>query len=269
MVDLVSYFQWEYVNVIFSRNDYGISASNAFSNSATKHDICIDKKIDILSSEINAAVPDAVQTLLKSRATVAVLFMHNDAAISALFEELSKNNRTRKFVWISSDKWSSLQLQKTHDEFSEITKGMFSFQLHTDHVKEFDDYFSQLISSTNIRNPFYHDPKYNFIYHHLYCTEYEASGSGNEDIGSGNESSSSGNESSSSGNEGSSSGYAEPVSSTSYDCPADVTVEPVYTQGDMVPHVIDAVYAYAHALQNYLNDNCDSPTQVESYNKTV
>ena len=150
MIDLVSYFGWEYVNVIFSHNDYGISASNAFANRAMQQDICINKKIDISSSEINATVPDAVQTLLESRATVVVLFMDNDTAISALFEELSKNNKTRKFMWISSDKWSSLQIQKTHNKFPEITKGIFSFQLHTDHVKEFDDYFSQLTSSTNI-----------------------------------------------------------------------------------------------------------------------
>ena len=163
MIDLVSYFGWEYVNVIFSHNDYGISASNAFANRAMKQDICIDKKIDISSPEINTTVPNAVQTLLESRATVVVLFMDNDTAISALFEELSKNNRARKFVWISSDKWSSLQIQKTHNKFPEIIKGIFSFQLYTDHVKEFDDYFSQLTSSTNIRNPFYHDPKYTII----------------------------------------------------------------------------------------------------------
>ena len=235
--------------MIFSHNDYGISASNAFANSAMKHDIYIDKKIDILSSKINKTVAKPSQ---ESRTTVVVLFMDNDTAISALFEELSKNNWIRKFAWISSDKWSSLQLQETHDKFLERTKGIFSFQFHTDHVKEFDDYFSQLTSSTNIRDPFYHDPEYNIIYHHLYYSEYEASGSGNEDFGSGNESFSSKNEGSSSGY------YVKPVSSTSFDCPDDVTAEPVHTQGDMVPLVIDAVYAYAHAFQNYLDDNCDT-----------
>ena len=54
------------------------------------------------------------------------------------------------------------------------------------------------------------------MHHHLYCSEYEASGNGNEDFGSGNESSSSGNEESSSGY------YVEPVSSTSFDCPDDM-----------------------------------------------
>ena len=102
MVDLVSYFGWEYVSVIFNDNDYGISASNAFANSAMKRDICIDKKIGISSSEINKRIGEAAQSLLESRATVVVLFIDNDIAISALFEELIKStnntNGSRKFV---------------------------------------------------------------------------------------------------------------------------------------------------------------------------
>ena len=114
-----------------------------------------------------------------------------------------------------------------------ITKGIYSFQPHTDRVKEFDDYFSQLTPSTNIRNPYFHDLSYNHVYHKIFCiryvVEYEASGS--ENI----------------------------ITFDTYDCPDDVTAEPGYTQGKMVPFVIDAVYAYAHALQNFLDDNCDQP----------
>ena len=231
MVDLVSHFGWDYVSVIFSDNDYGISASDAFANSATKHGICMDKKIGILSSKMNETVAEAVQTLIKSTATVVVLLLDSQYTVSALFKELGKNN-TRKFGWIFNDKWNGSQIQRIHDEFPEITKVLYSFQLHTDHIKEFDNYFSQLTPSINIRNPFYHNPKY-IIYNHLYC---EVSGSGNE---------------------GSSSGYEESV--ISYDCPDNVTAEIGYTQGRMVPFVIDAVYAYAYTLQNFLNDNCNSP----------
>ena len=232
MVDLVSHFGWDYVSVIFSDNDYGISASDAFANSATKHGICIDKIIGILSSKMNETVVEAVQTLLKSTATVVVLLLDSQYTVSALFKELGKNN-TQKFGWIFNDKWNGSQIQKIHDEFPEITKVLYSFQLHTDHIKEFDDYFSQLTPSINIRNTFYHNPKYNIIYNHLYC---EVSGSGNK---------------------GSSSGYEEPA--ISYDCPDNVTAEIKYTQGRMVPFVIDAVYAYAYTLPNFLDDNCDSP----------
>ena len=45
MADLVSYFGWEYVSVIFNDNDYGVSTSNAFIDIATGRSICIDAKI--------------------------------------------------------------------------------------------------------------------------------------------------------------------------------------------------------------------------------
>ena len=118
--------------------------------------------------------------------------------------------------------------------FSEIARGMYAFQPHVNHVKEFDEYFSQLTPSTNIRNPFFHNPQYNDIYYHLYCNiEGYVSGGGSE---------------------------------VEYDCPHDLTAEPGYSQGRNVPHVIDAVYAFAHALQNFLDFSCDSPIR---WNRTA
>ena len=225
MVDLVSYFGWEYVSVIFNDNDYGESASNAFIDGVMEHDICIDVKIGmplLEESGANEAVKEAVKILMKSTASVVVAFTDNDT-ILALFEELYSTNSTRKFVWIASDKWASSNLIR--DKFSEIARGMYGFQLHVDHVKEFGDYFSQLTPSTNIRNPFFHDPQYNDIYNQIYCN-FEGPG---------------------------------------IYCPDDLTAEPSYSQGDMVPLVIDAVYAFAHALQNFLNNNCDSPLRWNRY----
>ena len=237
IVDLVSYFGWEYVSVIFSDDEYGVSVSNAFADSAMMHGICIDEKIDIsLSLEANETVPEAVQTLLKSTATVVVLFIDNNTAL-ALFEELSKINNTSKFVWIASDEWVGSQILQ--DKFPEIAREVFAFQLSNDHVEEFDDYFSQLNTSTNIRNPFFNDSRYNYIYFYIYCRyvyEYEGSGSG----------------------------Y---IYTSKYDCPDDLTSESGYTQGEMVPFAINAVYAFAHALQNFLDNNCDEPLRWDRVNR--
>ena len=49
---------------------------------------------------------------------------------------------------------------------------------------------------------------------------------------------------------------------------ANVTQLPRYEQGNFIPLVIDAVYTYAHALQNYLNENCDSPVEWFQSNRT-
>ena len=179
-------------------------------------------------SGANKTIKEAAQSLIKSAASVVVAFTDNDT-ISALFEELYSINSTRKFVWIASDKWASSHLVR--DKFPEIARGMYGFQLHVDHIREFNDYFAQLTPSTNIRNPFFNDSQYNGIYYYLYCNiEGSESGSGVE-----------------------------------YDCPDDLTAEPGYSQGDNVPHVIDAVYAFAHALQNFLDENCDSPIRWNRY----
>ena len=51
------------------------------------------------------------------------------------------------------------------------------------------------------------------------------------------------------------------------DCPNNgVTSNPSYSQGNIVPLIIDAVYVFAHAIQNFLNDNCDSPLR---WNRTT
>ena len=210
MVDLVSFFGWEYVSVIFNDNNYGDSASNAFIDVARQHKICINAKIDIppSGSRFNKTiVKAAISTLLNSTASVVIVFADEDTVL-ALFEELNKTNSTHKFVWIASDRWANSHL--VHKKFPEIAKRTFGFQLHTKHIKEFADYFSQL-TLTNVRNKFFLE------YYKSFCTE------------------------------------------NGTDCPNDVTSNSSYTQGDIVPFVIDAVYAFAHALQNFLNNNCDSP----------
>ena len=235
MADLVSYFEWEYVSVIFNNNDFGDSASNAFIDAVMERDICVDANIGIPLLEepgANKTIKEAAQSLIKSTASVVVAFTNNDT-ILALFEELYSINSTRKFVWIASDKWASSQLVR--DKFPEIAKGMYGFQLHIDHIKEFNDYFSQLTPSTNIRNPFFHNPQYNDIYYYLYCNIGYVSGSGS-------------------------------VDGVEYDCPDDLTAEPGYSQGRNIPYVIDAVYAFAHALQNFLDFSCDSPIR---WNRTA
>lgn len=48
----------------------------------------------------------------------------------------------------------------------------------------------------------------------------------------------------------------------------NVTRLPRYQQGNFIPLVIDAVYTYAHALNNFLNENCDIPVNWYRNNRT-
>ena len=151
--------------------------------------------------------------MLNSKASIVIVFT-DELTILALFEELSKVNSAHKFVWIANSRCA--RSSSVHDSFPEMARQFFGFlPRHTEFVKEFYDYFSQLTSSMNIRNPFFQDN----IFYQTYC-KFEGS---------------------------------------TFDCPDYLTDDPSYSQNEFVPFVIDAVYVFAHALQNFLNDNCDSP----------
>ena len=214
MVDLVSYFGWEYVSVIFNDNSYGEPGTDAFIDSAMKHGICINYRRGIIQSEIsgekefNKTINETVDGLLNSTAKVVLAFT-DEATVMALFRVLRKRNITHRFVWIASDAWANSNTVR--DNFPEIARGTFGFEPHAQHVNEFADYFSQLTPSTNIRDPFFPE------YYEAFCN----------------------------------------VNTTN--CTKGVTDSPSYTQGNIVPLVIEAVYVFAHAIQNFLDDNCDGP----------
>ena len=221
MADLISHFGWEYVNVIFTDDyEYGDPGSDTFIDSAMQHKICVDIKVGITPpssdhDEFNRGIVTAVSKLLSSKASVVVVFA-DEYTVLSLFYELFRTNSTRKFTWIASDRWAVSRSIRSY--FPEIVNGAFGFLLHTEYVKEFADYFSQLTPDTNIRDPFFHE------YHELYCNP-----------------------------------------NGTY-CPYGLINHPYYSQGSTVPLIIDAVYVFAHAIQNFLDNNCDSPLR---WNRTA
>ena len=255
MVDLVSYFRWEYVSVIFIDDEYGAPGSDAFIDQAMQKSICVHVKIGIPPlkisginyNEFNISIKEAARTLINSRATVVVVFT-DEPTVVALFEELTKLNNVHKFLWVASDRWASSNLVRV--SFPEIARRTFGFlPRHTEYVKEFDNYFSQLNNFTNIRDPFFQER----IFYYKYCipvysyNESEFESETGSETGSGNGS-------------GNGSDYAYTYAHEgSYDCPHDLTDDPNYSQNKFVPFVIDAVYTFAHAIQNFLDNNCDSP----------
>ena len=117
MVDLVSYFGWEQVIVIYNDNDYGVSASNVFIDSAMNRGICIEVRIRIPSSstlDASKTIKEAIKALLKSLAAIVVVFADEHTALT-LLEEVNCTNNMRKFVWIASDRWANSDL--IHDKF--------------------------------------------------------------------------------------------------------------------------------------------------------
>jgi metabotropic glutamate receptor 2/3/metabotropic glutamate receptor 6/7/8 len=113
--------------------------------------------------------------------------------------------------------------------FNTTTAGLYGFAPLTDHLSKFEDYFSQLTVNNNARNPWFGE----FYEAIANCTL--------DDIEGGRD---------------------------TCDRNSSVTEIPSYQQGNFIPLVVDAVYTYAQALQDFLDENCQEPLQWFPNNRT-
>lgn len=113
--------------------------------------------------------------------------------------------------------------------FNTTTAGLYGFAPLTQHLDAFEEYFSLLTVDSNARNPWFQE----FFKAISNCTLNETE-------------------------EG-----KDLCSRTS-----SVTEIPRYQQGNFIPLMIDAVYSYAHALQDFLDENCQQPLTWFPNNRT-
>ena len=106
--------------------------------------------------------------------------------------------------------------------------GLIGFVPFTEHVPSFHTYFSSLTLESNIRNPWFKE----FYSAVKNCSLTETQGT------------------------------------TTCNRTRSLTDQEAYKQGNFIPLVINAVYTFAMALDNFLMENCEKPIQWFSNNRT-
>ena len=137
-----------------------------------------------------------------------------------LFEAITNLDVQQRFNWIASDAWA--RIGNYYREFSDTIAGHFSFIAHQEISEEFNDYLSLLTIQNNKRDPWF--PR--FYATLAGCVLNESNSTCGDNC---------------------------------CNVSANVTGLPNYKQGNVVP-VIDAVYTFANALDQFLS-NCDQPVQ--------
>ena len=145
-----------------------------------------------------------------------------------LLGRIAATSAHRRFTWIASDAWAR-SINVVH-QFNETAAGLYGFAPLTEHLDTFQEYFSRLSINSNQRNPWFKE----FYAAVANCTANSTSGSVLEVC----------------------------------DEDTSVTDLPRYEQGNFIPLVVDAVYTYAHAIQNYLDEYCVQPLQWHPGNRT-
>uniref|UniRef100_UPI00398EFF74 G-protein coupled receptor family C group 6 member A-like n=1 Tax=Pristiophorus japonicus TaxID=55135 RepID=UPI00398EFF74 len=105
---LVSNFNWNWIGIITTDDDYGTSAMTDFISNAQNDDICISFQ-ELIPTYVDAEQSDGrIQALVSKiertpNASVIVLFAKS-ALVIKLFNEIIRRNISR--TWIASDAWS-------------------------------------------------------------------------------------------------------------------------------------------------------------------
>ena len=228
IADIIIYFNWTYVIVLHSDDDYGNGGIRALQNewklrNSSSHRVCLASLIPISASVTNKeydTIVERINTKWVENSSVVILFGHAINA-KAIFDAilrrktLDKEFKLRNVTWIGSDSWGNNRLL-THNE---LIHGLLSTVPQVHQSADFDNYFLTLHPKNNTANPWFNE----------YWEEvFNCSLGGRTGV---------------------------------EDCDIDKQVlsrDGGYRQDTFVPPTIDAVYAFAHAIHNMQQDHCPS-----------
>jgi calcium-sensing receptor len=154
MADFVRYFEWNYVFLIASDDDYGKMGAAAFKKTARSLNVCIahDEYIPFNSDMVNEYVHQTLVTLKNSeRAKVIIVFSYADQG-ELLLREAHKLNITNR-TWITSDAWSA---SVTGFNVSRsMLEGIFTFSIRSKKVDKFIRYINSLQIQDTQHSPWF------------------------------------------------------------------------------------------------------------------
>lgn len=106
MIQLLVRFNWTWIALLGSDNDYGLDGMKSLSEQAPHHGICIAYK-GIIPSHSKDTIPtmrSLVEGILKTKVNTIVLFS-SKSKLSKFFPYVIERNVTEK-VWIGTEDWS-------------------------------------------------------------------------------------------------------------------------------------------------------------------
>ncbi|XP_028399442.1 metabotropic glutamate receptor 3-like isoform X2 [Dendronephthya gigantea] len=153
IVDILKYFGWSYVSVVYSDDSYGRNGIEGLSKEMEKKDICIAVRGKISQPEDDEKMEKIINELLaETHARVVVVFCSKKETIKSLLRAAKSRNAIDQFQWIGSDSWITVSWL---GEFQSLANGLISVQPMSNPVEAFREHLLQQIPSSNDVNPWF------------------------------------------------------------------------------------------------------------------
>lgn len=140
MVDVLEYFGWNYVSVLYAEGNYGENAGKQFTKWVKERDdTCIAFSYMIPNNADDLEIQYIVDNLEKHKnARVVILFA---AGMQNIFEEIDARNLTGHFIWFGSDTVAGME----HGPLARYAEGTLYMTFEgVSTAPRFEEYFKQL-----------------------------------------------------------------------------------------------------------------------------
>ena len=108
LVDIIEYFGWTYVSLLYSEGSYGENAAKNIERLTRSRGICLGVSKRISSDPNDEEVKRVLLNIqVNNDAPVVILFMES-MGIDKLFGYILKNNMTSNFLWVSGDSFPAI-----------------------------------------------------------------------------------------------------------------------------------------------------------------
>ncbi|XP_014471734.1 PREDICTED: metabotropic glutamate receptor isoform X2 [Dinoponera quadriceps] len=153
LVDVVKSANWSYVSTVYSEGSYGEYGIEVFTREATERNVCIAAALKVPSAADDKVFDDIIQRLNKKpNARAIVLFTRAEDA-RGILEAARRSNLSQSFQWLASDGWG--RQSKLVEGLEEEAEGAITVELQSKNIPDFDEYMESLTPENNRRNPWF------------------------------------------------------------------------------------------------------------------
>ncbi|XP_015120349.1 metabotropic glutamate receptor 2 [Diachasma alloeum] len=236
MVEVVHQLGWKYVSTVAVEGDYGEKGIASFISLAGEYSICIAVSEKILRNSRNEDFDRIIERLnSKHNARGVVLFVDEDN-VRKLLQATIRANMTGHFMWVGSDSWGAKVHPVRDQEFA--AESAITILPFRNRLDDFDVYYKNLRprvgdecggqTERNVPHPKLPEKMVNCrnVWFREFWSQHHKCIFGGSAAQTGMKG-----------------------------CTGDEVMNE-YDQEGLVPFVVDAVYAMAHAVHNYIDAEC-------------
>nr|CAD2122181.1 unnamed protein product [Meloidogyne enterolobii] len=152
MIDIAVHFNWTYVSLVYSADEYGELGADAFKKEARRAKICIaiEERVSMKPESLRDSIDNLAKKLQQDKqvgARVVALFVGTEYVPDLLqkaSERLGGDYKRKRIIWLASEGWDRNNEHYTLGSRKLAAEGAIVLMLESQRVPTFEEYYLSL-----------------------------------------------------------------------------------------------------------------------------